>query len=92
MTERSQPGTWILQIQATDADGLTSNVSMSQLTILAPKKDDVILSVLWIQPEEGSSIGTLQGLMLHVNSQVPAVLNTTPTVKALHGSSMVMKT
>ncbi len=65
-TERSQPGTWLIQIQATDAAGLTSNVSMSQLTILAPQEADVILSVLWILPEENSSIGTLQGLMLHV--------------------------
>ena len=65
MTERSQPGTWILQIQATDAEGLTSNVSISQLSILAPEEIDVLLSFLWVQPEEGSSIGTLQGLMLH---------------------------
>ena len=65
MTERSQPGTWILQIQATDADGLTSNVSISQLTIITPEENDVLLSFLWIQPEEGSSIGTLQGLMVH---------------------------
>lgn len=65
MTERSQPGTWILQIQATDTDGLTSNVSISQLTIVAPKENEVLLSFLWIQPEEDSSIGTLQGLMLH---------------------------
>jgi hypothetical protein len=64
-SERSQPGTWLIQIQATDAAGLSSNVSMSQLTILAPQEDDVILSVLWILPEENSSIGTLQGLMLH---------------------------
>ena len=64
-TERSQPGTWLIQIQATDAAGLTSNVSMSQLTILAPLEADVILSVLWILPEANSSIGTLQGLMLH---------------------------
>ncbi len=65
MTERSQPGIWILQIQATDAEGLTSNVSISQLSILAPEENDVLLSFLWIQPEEGSTIGTLQGLMLH---------------------------
>ena len=65
MTERSQPGTWILQIQATDTDGLTSNVSISQLTIVAPKENEVLLSFLWIQPEEDSSIGILQGLMLH---------------------------
>ena len=65
-SERSQPGTWLIQIQATDAAGLSSNVSMSQLTILAPQEADVILSVLWILPEENSSIGTLQGLMLHV--------------------------
>ena len=64
-TELSQPGTWLIQIQATDSDGLTSNVSMSQLTILAPEEADVILSVLWILPEGNSSLGTLQGLMVH---------------------------
>lgn len=64
-TEHSQPGTWLVQIQATDAAGLTSNLTTSQLTILAPIEADVILSVLWILPEENSSIGTLQGLMVH---------------------------
>ncbi len=64
-TELSQPGSWILQIQVTDDEGLTSEFSISQLTILAPEEGDVILSFLWIQPEENSSIGTLQGLMHH---------------------------
>ncbi|HJL97878.1 MAG TPA: YHYH protein [Candidatus Poseidoniaceae archaeon] len=64
-TPVSQPGTWIIQIQATDAEGLFSNVSLSQLTIIAPEEDDVVLSFLWIQPEENSDIGTLQGYMIH---------------------------
>ena len=65
-TELSQPGIWIIQLHVTDAEGLASNVSFTQLTILAPEEDNVILSFLWTLPEENSSTGTLQGLMLHM--------------------------
>ena len=66
LTEFAQPGTWLVQIQAVDSSGLSSEVSMAQLTVEAPQEEDVVLSTLWIQPEENSSIGTLQGLMLHM--------------------------
>tara|TARA_B110000444_G_scaffold60463_1_gene56430 strand:+ start:77031 stop:79952 length:2922 start_codon:yes stop_codon:yes gene_type:complete len=66
LTEFAQPGTWLVQIQAIDSSGLSSEVSMAQLTVEAPQEEDVVLSTLWIQPEENSSIGTLQGLMLHM--------------------------
>ena len=66
MTDFSQPGTWLVQIQATDSSGLTSEISMAQLTIEPPQEEEVVISALWIQPEENSTLGTLQGLMLHM--------------------------
>ena len=64
-TPLSQPGTWLLQFEVEDSDGMKSDVSTSTLTIHAPVEDDVLLTFLWIQPVENSTTGTLLGVMLH---------------------------
>jgi hypothetical protein len=61
----SSPGNWIIQATASDEAGLTSAVSLSQLTINAPVEDDVAVTFLWQQPEENSTIGTLSGVAIH---------------------------
>tara|TARA_B100001093_G_scaffold2499_4_gene2512 strand:+ start:5442 stop:8339 length:2898 start_codon:yes stop_codon:yes gene_type:complete len=65
-TPFSNPGTWIVQAQAYDQEGQSSDSTMSQIAIVAPDESDVLVSFLWAQPLENSSIGTLQGLMLHM--------------------------
>jgi hypothetical protein len=64
-TTESEPGSWILQIQATDLEGEKSNLTLSELHILPPVENDVILTFLWIAPAENSSIGSVQGFMAH---------------------------
>ena len=64
-TPLSQPGTWLLQFEVEDSDGMKSDVSTSTLTIHAPVEDDVLLTFLLIQPVENSTTGTLLGVMLH---------------------------
>jgi len=61
----SQPGTWLLQFDVVDSEGLKSDVSTSTLTITPPAEEDVTITFLWIQPEENSTTGTLLGVMLH---------------------------
>ena len=61
----SLPGSWIIQATASDDAGLTSAVSLSQLSIIAPVENDVIVNFLWQQPEENSTIGTLSGVAIH---------------------------
>ena len=61
----SSPGSWIIQATASDDAGLTSAVSLSQLTINTPVENDVVVTFLWQQPEENSTIGTLSGVAIH---------------------------
>ena len=64
-TELSLPGSWIIQATSSDDAGLTSVVSLSQLSIIAPVENDVIVNFLWQQPDENSTIGTLSGVAIH---------------------------
>ena len=42
----SQPGTWLLQFDVVDSEGLKSDVSTSTLTITPPDEEDVTITLL----------------------------------------------
>ena len=69
----SQPGQWVAEVIVTDLAGLNSDSSFQNVTIIPPLEDDVVISFQWNEPIEGSSNGTLNGVLIHRFTETCAV-------------------
>jgi hypothetical protein len=61
-----EPGTWVVEVVATDAQGLSSPSEMVGVDLLPPNEEVVRLTIRYIVPEVNSSIGLLVGDLVHL--------------------------
>ena len=61
----STPGEWFVKSSVVDSAGQTSNFTITEMEITAPQENTVVITFLWDEPEENSSIGTLTGVLIH---------------------------
>jgi hypothetical protein len=61
----TNPGEWIVRSSAIDESGQESNVSTTEMKILAPQENDIVITFLWDEPADNSSIGVLSGVTIH---------------------------
>ena len=61
-----EPGTWVVEVVATDAQGLSSSSEMVGVELLPPNEEIVRLTIRYVSPEENSSIGLLVGDLVHL--------------------------
>jgi len=60
------PGTWVVEVVATDVQGLSSPSEMVGVNLLPPNEEVVRLTIRYVVPEENSSIGLLVGDLVHL--------------------------
>ena len=68
-----EPGTWVVDVVATDAQGLSSSSEMVTVELLPPAEELVRLTIRYVSPEESSSIGLLVGDLIHLFPQTCSV-------------------
>ncbi len=61
-----EPGIWVVEVVATDAQGLSSSSEMVGVELLPPNEELVRLTIRYVSPEENSSIGLLVGDLVHL--------------------------
>ncbi|RZD52013.1 MAG: hypothetical protein CXT67_07330 [Methanobacteriota archaeon] len=61
-----EPGSWVVDVVATDAQGLSSSSEMVGVELLPPNEEVVRLTIRYVVPEENSSIGLLVGDLVHL--------------------------
>ena len=61
-----EPGIWVVEVVATDAQGLSSSSEMVGVELLPPNEEVVRLTIRYVSPEENSSIGLLVGDLVHL--------------------------
>ncbi|HIB40968.1 MAG TPA: YHYH protein [Candidatus Poseidoniales archaeon] len=61
-----EPDTWVVEVVATDAQGLSSSSEMVGVELLPPNEEVVRLTIRYVSPEENNSIGLLVGDLIHL--------------------------
>ena len=61
-----EPDTWVVEVVAIDAQGLSSSSEMVGVELLPPNEEVVRLTIRYVSPEENSSIGLLVGDLVHL--------------------------
>ena len=61
----SNPGEWFVSSSVTDASGQTSNLTITEMKIIAPQENDIVITFLWDEPNDNSTIGVLSGVSIH---------------------------
>ena len=69
----STPGEWFVKSFVSDASGQTSNLTVNEMEIIAPQENTVVITFLWDEPDENSSIGALSGVLIHRFSETCSV-------------------
>ncbi len=65
-TEFTVPGEILVEIVATDDEGVSSETKMVRLVLLEPDEEPVRMTMHYISAEEGSSLGLLRGELIHL--------------------------
>ncbi|HIB23497.1 MAG TPA: YHYH protein [Candidatus Poseidoniales archaeon] len=61
-----EPDTWVVEVVATDAQGLSSSSEMVGVELLPPNEEVVRLTIRYVSPEVNNSIGLLVGDLIHL--------------------------
>ena len=61
----SSPGEWFARSSVSDAAGQSSNNTITEIKVIAPQENSVVITFLWDEPDENNSIGTLSGVLIH---------------------------
>ena len=61
----SVPGQWFVKSSVTDSSGQKSNNSITEISIIAPEEKAVVITFMWDEPNENTSIGNLSGFLIH---------------------------
>ena len=61
----STPGEWFVKSSVSDASGQSSNFTVTEMEIIAPQENTVVITFLWDEPGENSSMGVLSGVLIH---------------------------
>ena len=69
----SEPGQWVAEVFVTDLEGLDSQSVYQNVSIVAPLEKDVVISFQWDEPIEGTSDGTLNGVLIHRFTETCAI-------------------
>ena len=64
-TSLQNPGNWIVEMIAIDENQQTSETVLSELKILSPAEEQVMLTFRWDEPLENETNGTISGLVIH---------------------------
>ena len=61
----SEPGKWYVKSSVTDESGQRSELSVTEINIIAPKEETVKIAFLWDEPSDNSSMGYLSVILIH---------------------------
>ena len=68
-----EPGSWVVDVVATDSQGLSSTSEMVTVELSPPMEELVRLTIRYVSPEENNSIGLIIGDLVHLFPQTCSV-------------------